>query len=223
MVLLHHWLLPNFGSFYYLEYAGVKRHINSSLSVRRLLPTLSKLFDKLIEHRLQRIVAKLIPIHHFSFRLYQATIEQIHWVIDKIQINLETIKYCFAAFMNISQALIRCGTPGPGLLLKLKQIIPLNYYPILKSYLIHRFLYSIQMNNPNFAKLTPAFFRGANVLGALLNLLISPPAQHCRWQPLQIIRSLQPFIKTIIAYQMLQELLNQMEAGLRRPGVSVYD
>lgn len=75
----------------------------------------------------------MIPNHQFGFRQKHATIEQAHRIYKEIYTGLEEKKYCSAAFLDITQAFDRVW--HEGLLYKIKQNLPLNYYTLLKSYL----------------------------------------------------------------------------------------
>jgi hypothetical protein len=103
-----------------------------------LLPIISKVFEKLLLKRLLSIVEinRLISNHQFGFRQRHSTIEQINRVIRKINEALENEQYCFAAFLDISEAADKVW--HTGLLYKLRRSLPLNYFFILKSYLHNR-------------------------------------------------------------------------------------
>lgn len=103
-----------------------------------LLPCLSKLFEKLLLKRLQPILInkKVIPPHQFGFRKQHSTIEQVHRIVNYIRTSLEEKRYCSAVFLDISQAFDRVW--HEGLLYKLKQTLPQNFYFLLRSYLTDR-------------------------------------------------------------------------------------
>lgn len=103
-----------------------------------LLPCLSKLFEKLLLQRLKPILVErqIIPDHQFGFRHEHATIEQVHRIVDVIRESLERKQYCSALFLDISQAFDKVW--HPGLLYKLKKLLPHPYYMLLKSYLTER-------------------------------------------------------------------------------------
>jgi hypothetical protein len=79
---------------------------------------------------------RLIPAHQFGFRKRHSTIEQTHRVVQRIHEALESKQYCSAAFLNISQAFDKVW--HTGLLYKLQRALPLNYFLLLKSYLLSR-------------------------------------------------------------------------------------
>lgn len=56
-----------------------------------LLPTISKLFEKLLLKRLKPIIEnkQLIPFHQFDFREEHSTIDQVHRITDVIKKSLE--------------------------------------------------------------------------------------------------------------------------------------
>jgi hypothetical protein len=71
-----------------------------------LLPTVSKVFEKLLLKRSLPVVEndRLIPNHQFGYRQRHSTIEQTHRIVRRINEDLENEKYCSAAFLDISQA-----------------------------------------------------------------------------------------------------------------------
>jgi hypothetical protein len=136
-----------------------------------LLPILSKIYEKLLLYHLLPIIEHrgLIPNHQFGFRRCHSTIQQTHRLIHKINDALEAKQYCSAAFLDISQAFDKVW--HPGLLHKLRQTLPLNYYLILKSYLhIRHFQVHIQDTYTNLLPIH-AGVPQESVLGPLLYLL----------------------------------------------------
>jgi hypothetical protein len=69
-----------------------------------LLPILSKILQKTLLKRLTPIIdeSKLIPSHQFGFRKEHRTTEQAHILVYKINNDLESKRYCSAAFIGIS-------------------------------------------------------------------------------------------------------------------------
>ena len=117
---------------------GKQIHETSSYHPISFLPTLSKLFEKLLTNRLLPLLKdlKTLPDHQFGFRKQHSTIEQIHRITHNISQTLEKKKYCSAIFLDIQQAFDKVW--HEGLLYKLKKILPRTYYSILKSYLTKR-------------------------------------------------------------------------------------
>jgi hypothetical protein len=120
------------------------------------LPTLSKVFEKLLHHRLFPIVENqlILPDHQFGFCQRLSTIQQAHQIVNKIHEAIETKQFCSAAFLDISQAFDKVW--HTGLLYKLRQSLPLNYFSLLKSYLNYRH-FRIKVGN-EYSDLLPVQF-----------------------------------------------------------------
>ena len=103
-----------------------------------LLPIPSKVLELLFLNRLAPIIEerRLIPDHQFGFRKGHGTIEQVHRVVNCINKALDEDKFCTAIFLDISQAFDKVW--HDGLLFKLREVLPINYYIFLKSYLSDR-------------------------------------------------------------------------------------
>lgn len=104
-----------------------------------LLPLFSKLFEKILIKRLLPILNSqgIIPFHQFGFRPLHSTVQQCFRLVDTISSSLERGQYCGGVFLDVAQAFDRVW--HPGLLFKLKEVLPSTYYLILKSYLEDRF------------------------------------------------------------------------------------
>lgn len=111
----------------------------SSFRPISLLPLFSKIFEKILIKRLLPIFDSqgIIPSHQFGFRSSHSTVQQCFRLVDKISSSLERGQYCGGVFLDVAQAFDRVW--HPGLLFKLKKILPSTYYLILKSYLEDRF------------------------------------------------------------------------------------
>lgn len=134
-----------------------------------LLPILSKVFEKLLMTRLIPLVTNKIPNHQFGFRHQHSTVEQVHRIADKIGKDLESKRYCSAVFLDISQAFDKVW--HVGLLYKLKQSLPYQYYEIIKSYLENRqFLVKFQDEQTKLFEINAGVPQGS-VIGPLLYLL----------------------------------------------------
>lgn len=138
-----------------------------------LLPILSKVFEKLLQKRLNPVIEerKLLPNHQFGFRCKHGTIEQVHRVVNKINRDMEHKRYCSAAFLDVSQAFDKVW--HTGLMYKLKKNLPAQYYLILKSYISNRYFYVKQEGT--YTRLYPinAGVPQGSVLGPILYLLFT--------------------------------------------------
>jgi hypothetical protein len=100
-----------------------------------LLPVLSKILEKILLKRLALITeeSKLIPTHQFEFRKEHRSIQQAYRLVYKINDDLESTRYCPAAFIDTSQAFDKVWQKR--LLYKFKRAFPQPEYTLLKSYL----------------------------------------------------------------------------------------
>ena len=69
-----------------------------------LLPILSKISEKLIIKRLNKILEdkNIIPAHQFGFRNKHSTVEQVNRVTTEIRNTFEKNNYCTAAFLDVA-------------------------------------------------------------------------------------------------------------------------
>lgn len=104
-----------------------------------LLPTLSKIFEKLILNRIlnEESVQNVLPNHQFGFRQFHSTIQQVHRVVNIIGQSLEEKSFCSGAFLDQQAAFDKVW--HTGLLYKVKNILPQQLYLLLRSYLKDRF------------------------------------------------------------------------------------
>jgi len=133
-----------------------------------LLPTISKVFEKLLLKRLTPMINN-IPDFQFGFRNKHSTIDQVHRVTAKIEQAFEEKKYCCAVFLDVSQAFDKVW--HEGLIYKISKLVPKNYCQLLESYLSERkFRVSHEEACSNFYKAIAGVPQGS-VLGPLLYLL----------------------------------------------------
>jgi len=100
-----------------------------------LLPSISKVFERLIAVRIVRIMEAqgITPEHQFGFRAGHCTVEQLHRVVEQILTAYDSKEYCNSLFLDIREAFDRVW--HIGLQLKIKQTLPAPYFGLLKSYL----------------------------------------------------------------------------------------
>jgi retron-type reverse transcriptase len=112
------------------------------------------------------MVERSIPNHQFRFRKKH---NRTHRILRKIHEAIDNRQYCSAAFLDISQAFDKVW--HTRLLYKLKRTLPLNYFPILKSYLHNRhFLVQVETEHTELYPINAGVPQGS-VLGPLLFLL----------------------------------------------------
>lgn len=132
-----------------------------------LLPTISKLYEKLLLKRLKPLTH--IPHHQFGFRSQHSTIDQVHRVTSVIEKAFEEKKYCTAVFLDVAQAFDRVW--HQGLIYKLSTRLPVNWCCLLKSYLSNRkFRVSHEDAKSMFYPICAGVPQGS-VLGPILYLL----------------------------------------------------
>jgi len=102
-----------------------------------LLFSISKVFERLIAARLDRIMeAKGIqPDHQFGLRAGHCTVEQLHRV-NPIGFRKQGVEYCIALFLDVREAFDQVW--HSGLLLKIKNTLRAPYFGLLRSYLKKR-------------------------------------------------------------------------------------
>lgn len=136
-----------------------------------LLPTLSKVFEKILLKRLipLAISAKIIPDTQFGFRPNHSTIHQLHRVVDTISVSLEKKHYCAAVFLDVAQAFDRVWFDG--LLFKLKKFLPAPYFLLVKSYLSDRtFVVRQNSSHSNYFNILAGVPQGSDIAPFLYNI-----------------------------------------------------
>ena len=103
-----------------------------------LLPIISKVLEKLILRKINKDLnpQDWIPHHQFGFREAHSAVQQCHRITSVINKTMENQQYCTAAFLDVSQAFDTVR--HPGLLFKIKRLLPTRYYNLLTSYLNER-------------------------------------------------------------------------------------
>ena len=132
-----------------------------------LLPSISKLFEKLFLRRLKPLIN--IPDFQFGFRGNHSTIDQVHRVTTVIEKAFEEKKYCPAVFLDVSQAFDKVW--HRGLIYKMSKLLPQNVCQLLESYLFERKFRVSQVDA--FSNIHPiqAGVPQGSVLGPLLYII----------------------------------------------------
>ena len=110
-----------------------------------------------------------IPNHQFGFRQAHSTVQQCHSITTVNNTAMANQQYCTAACLDVNQALDKVW--HPGLLFKIKRILPSSYFILLKSYLNER-EFETKFNGETSSRfhIHPGVPQG-NILGPLLYVL----------------------------------------------------
>ncbi len=103
-----------------------------------LLPTISKVFEKLVHKRILKVVNQrgVLPEHKFGFRGKHSTVERVSRVVATVRVVSEQKEYLLPRGLDVSQAFDRVWTTG--LLHKLSDNLPKQIILLLTSYLSDR-------------------------------------------------------------------------------------
>lgn len=130
-----------------------KPSTNHSLAVNyrpiSLLPTLSKLFEKIILKRLNNHLTKseAIPNHQFGFRKRISTAHQLLRITEYIHTAFQEKKHSIVTLLDVSQAFDRVW--HPGLIYKLKTIATPKYLlNIITQFISDRVTIDNHSSNP---------------------------------------------------------------------------
>ncbi|KAL1122041.1 hypothetical protein AAG570_003447 [Ranatra chinensis] len=137
------------------------------------------------------------------------TSQQCFRVTDQISFALEKKEYCGGVFLDVAQAFDRVW--HPGLLFKLKRILPSTYYLILQSYLTNR--YSVVCHGEKlsgYIQIKASVPQGS-VLGPLLYLVYTADI------PTQTSTSMATFADDIWRVLWQERLRLRMIKGRERP------
>jgi len=79
-----------------------------------LLPIISKVLEKLVLKRINKVMNPhdWTPHHQFGFRQAHSTVQQCHRIKNTINKALEDQQYCTAVFLDVSQAFDKVWHPG---------------------------------------------------------------------------------------------------------------
>jgi len=155
-----------------------------------LLPTISKVLDRLLAKRITTDVTytQRVPDHQFAFRHKHSTIQQVHRLCHTIYTAFEAKQNCTSAFLDVSQAFDKVW--HDGLLYKIKHTLPL-YYNLMRSYLSDRTFHTKIKDHTSATFPITAGVPQGSVLGPILSFFTPPIYQRptIRLQgPLQMIQ-----------------------------------
>jgi len=150
--------------------AGKPKNLASSYRPISLLPTLGKLFEKLILLRIRPILHEhqIIPTTKFGFRPGHSTIHQVHRLTNSIASALERRQYYAGLFLDVAQAFDKVW--HDGLLFKLKKFMPAQLFLVIKSLLENR-SFTVRQGNfflPRF-NITAGMPQGSDLAPDLYN------------------------------------------------------
>lgn len=108
----------------------------NEVNSHRPISLLPKLFEKLLLTRIKtdRDLPTIIPDFQFVFRKQHSTVQQTHRIVNKISARLKEKSFCTAAFLNLTQALIKHDTPD--YYIRSKMYYP--YYLLLNYFITER-------------------------------------------------------------------------------------
>ncbi|KAL4127027.1 hypothetical protein QTP88_011225 [Uroleucon formosanum] len=116
---------------------GKPKNLPSSFRPISLLPSFSKILEKIILKRIYPIinVQNTIPNTQFGFRNKHSALHQVHRIVDNIASSLERKYFCSAVFLDVAQAFDRVWHKG---LLYKTRFLPAPLYLIINSFLSNR-------------------------------------------------------------------------------------
>lgn len=192
-----------------------------------LLPILSKVFEKVLLHKLMPKIKNsgIIPLHQFGFQAEHSTIEQVHRIAAYIRKVYEEKKYCSAIFLDVAQAFDKVW--HNGLIYKIQSKLPREFHQLLKSYLsVRRFKVRYKSHTTNERDIKAGVPQGS-VLGPMLYLLYTsdlPESQRVLTSTFADDTAiLSAHSDPVVASNILQDHLNEVENWLKKWKIKVNE
>lgn len=225
---LTHWPLQlKFAQIILIQKPGKPPTEVNSYRPISLLPTISKLLERLILRRINEnsMQEAWLPNHQFGFRQQHSTIQQCHRLTNIIQTAQQRKSFCTTAFLDVRQAFDRVW--HRGLQYKIKKFFPSDYYLLLRSYLTHRtFQTRIGQDTSQIKEISAGVPQGS-VLGPMLYLLFTSDLPTTESTEIGTLADDTAVLACnndpIAASAALQHHLNQIEQWLRKWRIRVNE
>ena len=192
-----------------------------------LLPIISKVLEKLILKKINKDLnpQDWIPHHQFGFREAHSAVQQCHRITSVINKTMENQQYCTAAFLDVSQAFDTVR--HPGLLFKIKRLLPTKYHNLLTSYLNERQFEKKFNSEISTCFLIHSGVPQGSILGPILYTLYTSDLPTSRGTTLGTFSDDSAIFATqadpTIASRNLQEHLHSIEKWLRKWKIKVNE
>jgi hypothetical protein len=197
-------------------------HLSEVLSPHNNDPVTEKLILKKINKELNPY--DWIPNHPFGFRQAHSTV-QCHRITEVINKAMENRLYYTAVFLDVSQAFDKVW--HPGLLIKIKRLLPFQYFNLLKSYLSER-QFETKFNGETSSRFhIHSGVPQGSILGPLLYVLFTSDLPTSRGTTLGTFEDDSAILAThkhpTIASLNLQEHISSIEKWIQKWKIEVNE
>lgn len=225
---LNYWPKPlKIGQIIMILKPGKNQTDVSSYRPISLISTIAKLLERLILNKINTELnpQNWLPSHQFGFRQNHSTIQQCHRIVNTINESLENRQYCTATFLDISQAFDKVW--HPGLLCKIKTILPGPYYKAIEAYL-HQREFTVKINEENSDNMIiHSGVPQGSILGPFLYLIYTHDLPTTDNTTIGTFADDTAIFAThsdpVIASNNLQDHLNMMEVWLKKWKIKVNE